>query len=118
MRMIWLALGTASLGLGGLGAVLPLLPTTPFVLLAACFFSRSSPALHDWLVSHPVFGTAIRDWQEQRAISRRGKIAAAIAIGLTMVLSLATGVGLPVLLVQTVVLCGALVFVLTRRTAA
>lgn len=117
MRTIWLVLGTASLGLGGIGAALPLLPTTPFVLLAAYFFSRSSPTLHRWLVEHPVFGDAIRDWQDERAISRRGKAAATIAIVLTMVLSLAAGIDRALLLVQAAVLGAALVFVLTRRTA-
>ncbi len=117
MRVIWLALGTTSLGLGGLGAVLPLLPTTPFVLLAAYFFSRSSPALHAWLVAHPVFGSAIRDWREERAISRRGKVAATVAIVLTLLLSAAAGFDPAVLLVQAAVLCAVLLFVLTRRTA-
>jgi uncharacterized protein len=118
MRAIWLTLGTTSLGLAGIGAVLPLLPTTPFVLLAAFFFSKSSPAIHGWLVEHPTFGKAIRDWREHRAISRRGKIAATVAIALSMALPFLMGVGAVVLLIQAAVLSAVLAFVLTRPTAA
>lgn len=117
MRPLWFALGSVSLGLGILGIFLPLLPTTPFVLLAAFFFSRSSPAVHDWLLAHRTFGPAIRDWRDNRAISRRGKTAAAIAMGAALALSFAMGVGWTVIAIQTVVLVGALTFVLTRATA-
>jgi uncharacterized membrane protein YbaN (DUF454 family) len=118
MRPLWFALGSASLGLGILGIFLPLLPTTPFVLLAAFFFSRSSPAVHDWLLAHRTFGPAIRDWRDNRAISRRGKTAAAIAMGAALALSFAMGVGWTVIAIQAVVLAGALTFVLTRATSA
>jgi uncharacterized membrane protein YbaN (DUF454 family) len=73
MRIVWLTLGLASLALGGLGVALPLLPTTPFVLLAAYCFARSSRKLHDWLLDNRTFGKAIRDWRAHRAISRRSK---------------------------------------------
>lgn len=117
MRIVWLVLGALSLALGGIGVFLPLLPTTPFVLLAAFFFGRSSPALHRYLAEHPTFGPAIRDWRDHRAISRRGKIAASLAIAAAMAISIVTGVGPVVLAVQAVTLCAVLFFVLTRRTA-
>lgn len=117
MRPLWFALGSVSLGLGIVGIFLPLLPTTPFVLLAAFFFSRSSPAVHDWLLAHKTFGPAIRDWRENRAISRRGKTAAAIAMGAALLVSFAMDVGWTVIAIQSVVLAGALTFVLTRATA-
>ncbi len=65
----WLAWLCAALG--GLGLILPLLPTTPFVLLAAWAASRGSPRFHRWLHTHPRFGPAIRDWQRTRRVPRR-----------------------------------------------
>ncbi len=57
-----------------LGIFLPLLPTTPFLLLAAACFVRSSPRLHDWLLEHPWFGDYIRHYREHRAITLQAKI--------------------------------------------
>ena len=56
-------LGMAFVALGFAGVFLPLLPTTPFLLLAAACFARSSPAFHDWLLSHRLLGPYIRDWE-------------------------------------------------------
>lgn len=117
MRPLWFALGSASLGLGILGIFLPLLPTTPLVLVSAFFFSRSSPAVHDWLLAHRTFGPAIRDWRERRAISRAGKTAAVLAMAALLVISFATGVGWTVIAIQLVVMAAGLTFVLTRATA-
>lgn len=61
---------------GVVGAFLPILPTTPFMILAAGCFARSSPRLEAWLQSHPVFGPMLRDWREWGAIPRRAKTAA------------------------------------------
>jgi len=69
----WLALAWLSLGLAVLGVVLPGLPTTPFVLLAAWAASRGSRRLHDWLLAHRLFGRIIEDWHAQGAVSRSAK---------------------------------------------
>jgi uncharacterized membrane protein YbaN (DUF454 family) len=75
-------LGFLFLGLGALGIVLPLLPTTPFVLLSAACFARSSERWHRWLLANETFGPMIRNWEDKRCISCRVK-----TIGiLTMVL--------------------------------
>lgn len=80
IRLGYLLLGTASLLLGGLGIVLPLLPTVPFVLLAAFLFARGHPGVERWLVDHPRFGPHIHAWRSRRAISRRGKRSAFVAL--------------------------------------
>lgn len=73
-RRLYMALGWFFVGLGFLGVFLPLLPTTPFLLLASFFFSRSSKRFHDWLLRQPLFGPAIKDWQEHRMIRTRAKV--------------------------------------------
>ncbi|MCU0941086.1 MAG: YbaN family protein [Hydrogenophaga sp.] len=70
--LLWLA-GTVSLGLGIVGVVLPGLPTTPFVLLAAACYARASPRLHRWLRAHRLFGPMVRDWETHRSLTRRTK---------------------------------------------
>ncbi len=72
-----------SLGLGTAGVFLPLLPTVPFVLLAAFCFARSSPRLEHWLLRHEHFGPHIHAWRESRAISRSGKRAAWTAFAIS-----------------------------------
>jgi uncharacterized membrane protein YbaN (DUF454 family) len=72
----WLLIlaGSLSVGLGVLGIVLPLLPTTPFLLLAAACYLRSSERLYNWLMNHRVFGKILRDYLHKRTISIRIKI--------------------------------------------
>lgn len=104
--LLWLA-GSVSLGLGILGVVLPGLPTTPFVLLAAACYAKASPRLHGWLRAHRLFGPMVRDWETHRSLSRRTKRFAQVSM-LVMVGVSAWGLReRPVLL--TVVLVAALV---------
>ena len=86
-RHFFLVSGWASLCLGAIGAFLPLLPTVPFVILAAFCFARSSPRLEAWLVTHPQFGHHIVAWREKGAISRKGKVAASVAFAVSIVLA-------------------------------
>jgi uncharacterized membrane protein YbaN (DUF454 family) len=76
MRYVYLCLGWFFVALGVVGAFLPVMPTTIFLILAAWCFARSSPELEAWLLSHPVFGTTLRNWRERGAISRRAKLLA------------------------------------------
>ena len=63
VRVLFVGLGVTALALGIAGIVLPVLPTTPFVLLAAACFARGSTKFHDWLLAHPLFGPMIIEWQ-------------------------------------------------------
>ena len=81
---LYKVIGLVFVGLAVLGAVLPVLPTTPFLLVAAACFAKSSPYLYQKLLENRVFGPLIRDWQQHRSIPRRGKIAALISIVLAV----------------------------------
>ncbi|MEO0361750.1 MAG: YbaN family protein, partial [Pseudomonadota bacterium] len=80
MRPIWLSIGCLSVALAFIGVALPLLPTVPFLLLAAYCFARSSQRFHDWLLGHRLFGPMILDWRRSGAIRRRAKWAATLSI--------------------------------------
>jgi uncharacterized membrane protein YbaN (DUF454 family) len=75
-----ITVGTISVGLGLLGIFVPLLPTTPFLLLAAACFMRSSDRLYDWLIHHKWFGEYIRNYREHRAIPLRAKVVTLILL--------------------------------------
>lgn len=113
-RAAWFLAGWTALALGFIGVVTPLLPTTPFILLAAFCFARSSPRLHSWLTRHPTFGPMIENWARHGAIPRRAKRLALIMMGAAFALSLALGLPAFALAAQAVALLGAGAFVWTR----
>jgi uncharacterized protein len=78
MRLFYRVAGLLALALGIVGAVLPLMPTVPFLLLAVYFFARSNPEWEKRILDHPHWGPQVRDWRERRAINRRAKT---LAIG-------------------------------------
>jgi hypothetical protein len=88
LRAVLIAAGTLFLALAAVGVVVPGLPTTPFVLLAAACYLRSSRRLYSWLLAHRVFGRLIKDFQERRAIPRSAKIisvaAMAVMVGVSV----------------------------------
>ena len=91
-RTVYKPLGFLFLGLAMLGVVLPLLPATPFLLLSAWFFARSSERWHRWLLAHELAGPMIRNWEERRCISRRTKLVAIVSMLLVGGFSVVFGV--------------------------
>ena len=71
---LFISMGLISLGIGAVGVFVPLLPTTPFLLIAAACFLRSSERLYQWLMNHRIFGSYIRNYREHRAMSISAKI--------------------------------------------
>ncbi|EAQ27733.1 hypothetical protein NAP1_09072 [Erythrobacter sp. NAP1] len=80
MRWLYLVSGIICVALGAIGAVLPLMPTVPFLLLAAFCFARSNPEWERRILADPRWGPQIRDWRERRAISRKAKVASVAAM--------------------------------------
>ncbi|MDX3910457.1 MAG: YbaN family protein [Sphingobium sp.] len=87
-RWLYLIAGFLALALGIAGAVLPLLPTVPFIILAAFCFARSSPKLERQLLEHRHFGPHIQRWRSDGAVSRKGKRAATAAFAMSALLGL------------------------------
>nr|WP_120502280.1 YbaN family protein [Roseovarius sp. EL26] len=114
MRLLWITCGLVCVCLGAVGVVLPLLPTVPFMLLAAFCFARSSESLHYWLVTHPQFGPAIVNWQDNGAVSHRAKRLATISVVVVWGLSFVLGAPTTVIVIQALVLSGVMLFLWTR----
>ncbi|WP_300071263.1 YbaN family protein [uncultured Ruegeria sp.] len=114
MHYLWAALGLLCVALAVIGIVLPLLPTVPFLLLATFFFARSSSRLHNWLLSHRVFGPMIQDWQNSGAIRPGAKKAATVSVAAVFGLSVVMSAPNHVLIIQAIVLSGVMVFIWTR----
>ena len=113
-RAIWIVVGLIALALGAIGVALPLLPTTPFVLVAAFAFAKSSERLHNWLVEHDVFGALIRNWREHGAISKRAKILGILSMFAVLAITWLHQAPFYVIAVQSVVLGTSALFILTR----
>jgi uncharacterized protein len=115
MRRVYLVLGLIFIAIGFVGAFLPLLPTTPFLILAATCFARSSPRLENWLLSHPRFGPALRAWREHGAIPLRAKLLALAGMSVGFLLFWIASAPGPILTasVGALMLTG-LVYVFTR----
>ena len=89
-RFAFMALGFVCVGLGVLGAFLPLLPTTPFLLVALWAFSRSSRRFHHWLYTHPRFGPRLQEWKKYGTIPVKVKVSAVSMMLLSLVLLIVT----------------------------
>jgi Uncharacterized protein conserved in bacteria len=109
-RILLISLGWLAIVLGTLGIVLPLLPTTPFVLLAAWCFARSSPRFHHWLLWRSPFGRYIRHWQQHRAMPPGAKGRAMLLIIVSFAVSIYVVDMLWVRIMLGVMLCALLLF--------
>ena len=109
-------LAYTSAGLAALGVVLPLLPTTPFVILAAYFASRGSPAFAAWLEQHQTFGPAISQWRERRAIPGKAKWLACVMMMVSWSVLFFAASPVHVLAISGVFLLAVAVYILTRPT--
>lgn len=87
-RAFLIIAGSAALGLGFLGAFLPVLPTTPFLLLSAYCYLRSSKRLYNWLINHPFFGAYVANYLKHRAITRSTRFGTLFFLWLTLIVSI------------------------------
>jgi uncharacterized membrane protein YbaN (DUF454 family) len=107
VKWLWIAAGSISLALGIIGIFLPLLPTTPFLLLTAACYARGSSRLHNWLLNNKMFGKYIRNYREGKGIPARSKVLAITLLWLTIGFSIFYVI--PILIVRIVLLAIAMV---------
>lgn len=112
-RPLYLAGGFIALGLGTIGVALPIMPTVPFLLLAAFCFARSHPEWAQRLYDHPTYGPGLRNWRDRRAISRKAKLSAVTAMAVGAVFTGFT-LGFPWVWVSLVILTIAGSWIWTR----
>jgi len=118
-RYLYFSLGCLLVALGIIGAMLPVMPTTIFLILAAACFARSSPAWERWLLEHPRFGHTLRSWREEGAIPRRAKLLACIGMTIGFVLFYIGAHPGPLLLASVAsVMVASGVYVVSRPTPA
>ena len=113
-RIVFVLIGFAALALGALGVILPLLPTTPFLLVAAIAFANSSERLHQWLLDHNLLGPLVKDWQRYGAISRPTKIVSLLSMVAIVLISWLLEMPTYVIVVQILVLSCSATFIVTR----
>ena len=113
-RLTLILIGFISLALGALGIFVPLLPTTPFLLLSAFAFANSSERMHQWLLDHNIFGPLIDNWRQHRAISRRAKVVSILSMVAILMISVLMPVPTYIIVIQVFVLSTTAIFVLSR----
>ena len=113
-RLTLILIGFISLALGALGIFVPLLPTTPFLLLSAFAFANSSERMHQWLLDHNLFGPLIDNWRQHRAISRRAKVVSILSMVAILMISVLMPVPTYIIVIQVFVLSTTAIFVLSR----
>lgn len=114
IRLLWLFTGLLSVAIGAIGVVVPLLPTTPFLLVAAFAFARSSARLTKWLHEHRKFGSLIENWNQHGSIDRKSKFWSMVVIVAAPIITFFVGAPLWAIGAQVAVLACSATFILTR----
>lgn len=115
-KYIFILFGCLSILLGILGIFLPLLPTTPFLLLAAYFFTRSSKRLHSWLIHHKTFGQYIYQYETHRAMDRKTKLVAMGSMWVSLCISMILVSNFYIRLLLIVIGIGVSLYIRSLRT--
>lgn len=117
LRILLVIAGTVCVGLGIVGIFVPVLPTTPFLLLAAACYARSSPTFHSWLLNNKWFGSYIRNYLERKGITLRAKIITLSLLWITIGVSVAFAVEILALkLILVIIAIGVSIHILSLRT--
>lgn len=118
MKALLFVFGWISFGLGVIGAFLPVIPTTPFLILSAYLFSKSSPRFHAWLLSLPFAGPAINDWNQNRVVRPRAKVLCSVMILLSLgSIWYFSSLRLFAKGLVTIILLGVMLFVVTQKSS-
>jgi hypothetical protein len=115
-RIMWIVAGTLFLIIGLIGIVIPLLPTTPFLLLAAACYLRGSRRMYDWLLGNRIFGKYLKDYYEKRGVPMRVKIGSVIFLWCTIGLSIIIIGDLIIGIVLVIVAAGVTLHIASLKT--
>jgi len=114
---MWTLAGWIFVVLGAIGAALPVMPTVPFLLVAAFCFERGSPKMHAWLMEHRTFGPPLANWRNHRVIRPKAKALSVTCITSSVLYMSLFSPASPWIKVLTGVTCGlTVIFILTRRS--
>lgn len=117
VRFLFMAAGTIFLTLGLIGVAVPLMPTTPFLILAAACYARGSARMHRWLLTNKIFGKVVSDYTQRRGITPRARWSAVGVLWITIAASVLLVARSPVVLVLLLLIAtGVTLHLLTLRT--
>ncbi|MDO5612583.1 MAG: YbaN family protein [Paracoccus sp. (in: a-proteobacteria)] len=114
MRRVWLGIGWLFVGLAAIGTALPVMPTVPFLLVAAWAFARSSPALREKIRNDPRYGKMVRDWEDNGVVPRFAKVWAISAMTVGVGFSAWVGMALWIVAVQAAICLAVAAFLISR----
>lgn len=115
-KILYIFLGTLFFVLGATGIVLPILPTTPFLLLSAYFYLRSSKRLYDWLINHKIWGKYIYNYVTYKAIPKKAKVSAVLLICITIPIALIMIDKLVVYIILPIIAVAVCLYILNLKT--